>query len=99
MSAPPDPLLSTVLDLGEASVIHAARCLNITRVLMDERKGRNIARNIYGLTVMGTARILIDAHKAGFIQDIGRAFARMKEAGYWIHDNIIEAALREVRSE
>ena len=40
----PDPLIANLLDQGEASVIHLARELGIDKILMDERKGRRVAR-------------------------------------------------------
>jgi len=91
-----DPLLSTILDMGEASVIHTARNTNTQKILMDERKGRKIARDVYGLEVMGTARVLVEARKAGLIPNVKQLFLEMRQAGYWIHDKIINAALHEV---
>lgn len=49
-----DPLLAVELDSGEASVIQTARNLGINLVLMDERKGRRLARRVYGLQTIGT---------------------------------------------
>ena len=46
-----DPLLITTLDAGEAAVIALSRELNPDLVLIDERKARKVARNIYGLRV------------------------------------------------
>jgi hypothetical protein len=42
---PPDPLLKSLLDEGEAAVIQLAQALNIDQVLIDERKGRKVARD------------------------------------------------------
>lgn len=91
----PEPLLANLLDEGEASVIHLARELGLEEILMDERKGRRIARDIYGLKVSGSIRILIDAKKAGLINSLTGAFQGMKSSGYWIHDKIMQAALKE----
>jgi len=91
-----EPLLAKLLDEGEASVIHLACELGIKNIIMDERKGRRIAREIYGLTVTGTIRILIDAKKAGLISNLTVALQDMKSHGYWIHDKIIQAAINEV---
>jgi len=60
-------VLVVMLDPGEAAVLVLARSLGISHVLMDERKGRKIARAILGLTVSGTARLLVDAARAGLI--------------------------------
>lgn len=56
-----DPLLASVLDSGEASVIQLARERGIACVLIDERKGRQIAREVYQLQVIGSARVLLPA--------------------------------------
>jgi len=52
---PLDPLLSSVLDKGEAAVITLARSASADVVLIDESKARKIARTIYGLRVIGSA--------------------------------------------
>jgi uncharacterized protein len=92
---PLDPLLVNILDYGEASVIHVARELNIPGVLMDEKKGRKIARDIYGLKVMGTARILLNAKRNGLIDSVREMLEEMRSRGYWIHERIIERAANE----
>jgi predicted nucleic acid-binding protein len=94
-----DPLLVTMLDSGEASVIHVARELGVTMILMDERKGRRIARDIYGLEVNGTARLLTDAKKMNLISSVKEAFQEIRETGYWVHEKIVQAALKEAGEE
>lgn len=89
-----DPLLRTALDRGEASVIGLARELKVNQVLIDERKARRIARSIYGLSVFGSARVLVEAKRRGLLESVARALNEMREAGYWIADSIVEEALR-----
>jgi len=91
----PEPLLAKLLDEGEASVIHLAWESGIQKILMDERKGRRIARDIYGLLVTGTIRLLADAKKAGLINSLGDVLHDIRSSGYWIHDKIIQAAVKE----
>jgi len=91
-----DPLLMTVLDTGEASVMQLAREIKADYVLIDERKGRKIARDIFALKVIGTARILVEAKKKVILNSsVGESLARMKESGYWIHNDIVKLALKE----
>lgn len=97
LQQPGDPLLSTVLDNGEASVIQLAREIGVHKILMDERKGRRVARDVYGLHVMGTARLLIDAKEALIISNVKELLQQMRDAGYWIHDKIMEAAIKAAK--
>ena len=90
-------MLATVLDVGEASVIQRARELGVPKVLMDERKGRRVAREVYGLDVMGTARLPADAKEAQLVPNGGELLQQMRGAGYWIHDRIMEAAMRAAK--
>jgi predicted nucleic acid-binding protein len=97
LQQPGDPLLATVLDTGEASVIQLAREIGVHKILMDERKGRRVARDVYGLQVIGTARLLTEAKEAHLISSVKEMLQQMKSAGYWIHDKIIEAAIKAVK--
>ncbi len=95
LSESPDILLNSVLDKGEASVIQLARECRADIVLIDERKGRKIARDIYNMNVIGTAGILIEAKQKGIIPNIRDSLTEMCNSGYRIHDNIIDFALKK----
>ncbi len=90
-----DPLLDSVLDTGEASVIQLARENNINLVLIDERKGRQIAREVYGLQVIGSARILVEAKRQGYLKNVAESIEAMRQNGYWLHDRIVSIILKE----
>jgi predicted nucleic acid-binding protein len=90
----PDPLLMTELDFGEAAVLSLALQEKHSRVLIDERKARKIARMVYGLDVVGTVRVLIDSKHAGLISNVQKLIEKMRTNGYWIHDSIVEYALQ-----
>ena len=92
---PADPLLDSILDAGEASVIQLARERNAKLVLIDEKKARKVARNVYGLRVIGTARVLVEARRQNHLESVSEAIRRIREGGYWIHDDIVRFALRE----
>lgn len=96
---PQDPSLVTLLDNGEASVIQLAQEHNTDCVLIDERKARKIARQVYNLQVIGTLRILLDAKKHGLIERIKEVALHMRNSGYWIHDSIVDLALKEANEE
>ncbi len=63
-------------------------------LLIDERKARKIARLVYGLDVIGTVRVLIDARQAGLIPSVRKLIEEMRTNGYWLHDRIVEYALK-----
>ncbi len=90
-----DVLLSALLDAGEAAVIALAREQGISTVLIDERKARKVARDIYGLQPIGTTRILVEAKKKSLLPEIASQFQKLRQEGYWIHASIVETALRE----
>lgn len=90
-----DTLLNTVLDTGEASVIQLAREIQADYVLIDERKARKIARTVFKLRVVGTARILVEAKKKGILDSVVDALNKMRDSGYRIHDDIVNIALKE----
>ena len=90
-----DELLQSLLDVGEAAVISLALEQKASIVLIDERKARKVARDIYGLQPIGTARILVEAKKKNLLPEITSMFQQLKREGYWIHDSIVEIALQE----
>ena len=90
-----DALLESLLDVGEAAVISLAREQGATLVLIDERKARKVARDIYGLQPIGSARILVEAKKKHLLPDVASQFQKLRQEGYWIHSSIVETALRE----
>jgi len=88
----PDPLLGQFLDPGEAAVIGLAVDVRADWVLSDERKGRKIDAEIYGLNVVGTAGLLVQAKRAGRIGSVTDALVAMRGKGYWLADKIVAAA-------
>ncbi len=64
-------------------------------VLIDERKARKVARDIYGLQPIGSARILVEAKKHNLLPEISSLFQKLQREGYWIHASIVEIALQE----
>lgn len=58
------------LGLGESSCLELAKAMKADLVLMDERKGRKIARGL-GYRVMGTVGIIYECIKAGIVPKNG----------------------------
>lgn len=95
-SPTPDPLLVMELDAGEAEVISLARQLSPCMAIIDERRGRRIAQQVYGLPVKGTAGILVEAHRRGLISGVRSHLLELRAAGYFIADSVIAAASQAV---
>ena len=91
-----DPLLVMELDEGEAEVITLARELAPCMAIIDERRGRNIAQQVYGLQVKGTAGILVEAHRRGLISELRPPLRALQAANYFIADSVITAACQAV---
>jgi predicted nucleic acid-binding protein len=89
------PLIGTLLDTGAASVIQLSTEKGVDFVLIEERKARKIARKIYGIHVIGSARIIVEAKHRGLISNVREALEGMRSAGYWIHDDIMKKALEQ----
>jgi len=94
MSPTPDPLLVMELDVGEADVISLARQLSPCLAIIDERRGRRIAQQVYGLSVKGTAGILVEAQRRGLISGVRPRLLQLRTAGYFISDSVIAAACK-----
>lgn len=92
-----DPLLIVELDPGEAAVIALARSLAPCLAVIDEKRGRRIARHVYGLPVKGTAGLLVEAHRRGLLGDVRAVLLGLKRAGYFLSETVIERACAAVQ--
>ncbi len=90
----PDPLLIAELDLGEAAVISLARAYSPCMVIIDEKRGRRIARHVYGLPVKGTAGLLGEARRRGLLDNLRATLLDLRQAGYYLSDAVIEGACK-----
>ena len=87
----PDPLLVAELDPGEASVITLARKLAPCLAIIDEKRGRRVANQVYGLPVKGTAGLLVEASRRGLLTDVRSILLQLRSNGYFLSDRVIEA--------
>ena len=84
-------VLSLIVDEGEAEAIALASELN-SMILIDEKKGRSYARNL-NLRVRGTLGLSLDAKKKGIVKSVTECIEKLKRAGYYLDDELIEALL------
>jgi predicted nucleic acid-binding protein len=93
--APPlDPMLATILDPGEASILQLAKDQGISGVLMDERRGRRVAMDVFGFEVVGTCALLLRAKKLSLIPDVGTPLDRIIGNGLFISPRLRSECLR-----
>ena len=59
-------------------------------------RGGRIAQEVYGLAVKGTAGVLVEAKRRQIISDVRPMLLALREAGYFIADNVIVAACQAV---
>lgn len=86
----PDQWIASTLDVGEATTIALALQQRSNLVIIDERKGRRVAEQIYGLSVLGTLGILARAKSAGLIKTLRPHLSQLQDGGYYLSDQLIE---------
>lgn len=81
------------LDTGEAEAIQLAQTLHADLLLIAEAAGRRVAVQL-GLKVTGVVGVLIEARRRGEILHLRSQLERLRAAGFWLGDPLIESALR-----
>lgn len=54
-----------------------------------------IAKNVYGLNVIGTSGILLKAKESGIVNEISPIFQELKKIDYYISDDIVEYVCKQ----
>lgn len=91
----PDCWLKNLLDPGEASTIALALHHRNHLVMIDEKKGRNIATRIYQLNVIGSVGILAKAKAEGHISLLAPFLYELKSKNYRLSDKLIDMVLKD----
>jgi predicted nucleic acid-binding protein len=60
---------------------------------MDDRAGRQAARKL-GVPVTGVVGLLLLAKEKGLVQRVEPLLEELRESGYWLSDEIVEAAMK-----
>lgn len=88
--------LRRTLDQGESEAINLAVNLGAGLLLMDERDGREIARD-FGLNLTGTLGILMKAKIDGSLVSLGDAIQELQiRYAFSLASDLVERALQEV---
>lgn len=77
------------LDKGEATSIALAIELQNSRLIIDETKGRKVAKS-ENIKIIGTIGVLIMAKKHGFVDDNNEVIQDLIENGFRISESLIE---------
>lgn len=89
-------LYARSVDRGEAEAIALAEELHADHLLIDERKGRRLARQ-QGLPVLGLLGVILLAKRAGLIASARKLLEDLdREAGIYLADELKKAALKTV---
>ncbi|MBD2576758.1 DUF3368 domain-containing protein [Oscillatoria sp. FACHB-1406] len=88
--------LRNELDLGEAEAIALTVESQAERILIDERRGRLVARRL-NLQYTGILGILVEAKDKGLIAEVKPLLdALINEAGFWVAEPLYNNVLRLV---
>ena len=88
-------LLLRGLDWGEAEAIVLARTLRVSRLLIDEARGRKAAVG-FGIPITGTAGVLLLAKSEGLIPAVASVLDTLRgEYGFRLSDGLYREVLRE----
>lgn len=89
--------LATELDVGEAAAIALAVALDAGLLLIDELRGRGVARR-FGFSTLGVLGALKLARRRGLIPAIAPGLCKLEEqAGFWVGATLRAQVLREDR--
>lgn len=79
--------LTSDLELGEATSIALAMELADCLLIIDEKKGRRVAKNL-GVKISGTFGIIMQAFEMKLIGDPGSIVERLESVGFRISQNL-----------
>lgn len=85
--------LLQILDIGESEAIALAEAMNARFLLIDERKGREVATR-RGMPIAGIGAVLLAAKHHGHIQAVGIELNALRKTGYRLSDALVRKLLK-----
>jgi predicted nucleic acid-binding protein len=87
-------VLEISLDAGEASAIALAMEQEDCLVIIDELKGRKIAKRL-GLAITGTLGVIIQAKRSGHVALVRPLLARIKQTDFRLNEQLEDSILKQ----
>jgi predicted nucleic acid-binding protein len=87
-------ILSSIVDIGEASTIALSVEKTNTVMILDDLKARKLAKSL-DLKFTGTIGLIVKAKNNGIIKDVSDVLNKLKRAGFRISSAIEERVLKE----
>ncbi len=84
--------LSQKIDKGEAEAIALFSTMKVDFLLLDDLKGRQVAKS-KGFSVVGTLGILVSARQKGFINNLRTTVEALQRQRFYITDEVLKKAL------
>lgn len=86
--------LQAELDIGEAEAIALAVEKQANLLLIDERRGRQVATRM-GLTYIGLSGVLLEAKRKGFLPEVKPVLDDLlAKAGFWVSPQLYTRVLQ-----
>ncbi|MGB9716802.1 MAG: hypothetical protein ACPL1G_10440 [Thermodesulfovibrionales bacterium] len=85
--------LEAIVDKGEAEAIILTKEINTKHILIDDKKGFNLARRM-GFEPFRTTTLMGIAYKKELLIDLKAELINLREKGYWITDYYIDEIVK-----
>lgn len=87
--------LASFLDFGEATSIALASTKENSLLIIDESKGRKVAREM-GIQITGSLGILVAAKQKGFIKAVKPVINKIEQTNFRISESLIRVVIEKV---